>query len=70
MAFQYDPTKAALNLKKHGVSFSDAEGVFYDPLATFQTRTPKARNGSLPWDWEAQVTSWWLYIHCATMMSV
>jgi uncharacterized protein len=35
MGFQYDPTKAALNLKKHGVSFSDAEGVFYDPLAIY-----------------------------------
>ena len=33
MAFRCDPTKAALNIKKHGVSFSDAEGVFYDPLA-------------------------------------
>jgi uncharacterized DUF497 family protein len=31
--FQYDPTKAASNLKKHGVYFADAEGVFYDPLA-------------------------------------
>jgi hypothetical protein len=31
--FQYDPSKAASNLKKHGVSFADAEGVFYDPLA-------------------------------------
>jgi uncharacterized DUF497 family protein len=35
MAFQYDSTKAALNVKKHGVSFSDAEGVFYDPLAIY-----------------------------------
>jgi len=31
--FQFDPAKAASNLKKHGVSFADAEGVFYDPLA-------------------------------------
>jgi len=31
--FQFDPTKAASNLKKHRVSFADAEGVFYDPLA-------------------------------------
>lgn len=31
--FQYDPAKAASNLKKHGVSFADAEGVFHDPLA-------------------------------------
>jgi uncharacterized DUF497 family protein len=35
MAFQYDSTKAALNLKKHRVSFADAEGVFYDPLAIY-----------------------------------
>lgn len=33
MRFQYDPLKAANNLKKHGVSFADAEGVFYDSLA-------------------------------------
>jgi uncharacterized protein len=33
MHFQYDPSKARSNLKKHGVSFADAEGVFYDPLA-------------------------------------
>lgn len=33
MRFQYDPAKAASNLKKHGVSFADAEVVFYDPLA-------------------------------------
>ena len=33
MRFQYDPIKAVGNLKKHGVSFADAEGVFYDPLA-------------------------------------
>jgi uncharacterized protein len=32
MRFQYDPAKAAANLKKHGVSFADAEGVFHDPL--------------------------------------
>ena len=33
MRFQFDPAKAASNLKKHGVSFADAEGVFADPLA-------------------------------------
>ena len=33
MRFRYDPTKAVANVKKHGVSFSDAEGVFTDPLA-------------------------------------
>jgi uncharacterized DUF497 family protein len=33
MDFQFDPSKAAGNLRKHGVSFADAEGVFLDPLA-------------------------------------
>ena len=33
MRFRPDPAKAASNLKKHGVSFADAEGVFQDPLA-------------------------------------
>lgn len=33
MEFQFDPAKAAGNLRKHGVSFADAEGVFMDPLA-------------------------------------
>ena len=37
MRFQFDPTKAASNLKKHGVSFADAEGVFVDPLAAHRT---------------------------------
>jgi uncharacterized DUF497 family protein len=31
--FQFDPAKALANLRKHGVSFADAEGVFADPLA-------------------------------------
>jgi uncharacterized DUF497 family protein len=34
--FQFDPAKTAGNLRKHGVSFADAEGVFYDPLAIHQ----------------------------------
>ena len=33
MRFQHDPAKAAANLRKHGVSFADAEGVLEDPLA-------------------------------------
>jgi uncharacterized DUF497 family protein len=31
--FQYDPAKAVANLKKHGISFADAEGALEDPLA-------------------------------------
>jgi uncharacterized DUF497 family protein len=33
MRFRHDRAKAAANLKKHGVSFSDAEGALEDPLA-------------------------------------
>jgi uncharacterized DUF497 family protein len=29
----WDPVKAKANLKKHGIRFSDAEAVLYDPLA-------------------------------------
>ena len=33
MAIRYDPAKAAANLRKHGVSFADAEVALNDPLA-------------------------------------
>jgi len=33
LRFEWDPKKAASNLKKHGVSFEDGMSVFGDPLA-------------------------------------
>ena len=33
MRFRFDPTKAAVNWRKHGVSLAEAEAVFHDPLA-------------------------------------
>jgi hypothetical protein len=33
MSIEFDPRKAASNLKKHGVSFAEVEPVLYDPLA-------------------------------------
>ena len=33
VSFEFDPKKAATNLRKHGVSFAEAEPVLYDPLA-------------------------------------
>jgi uncharacterized protein len=33
VAVVWDPTKAQANLRKHGVRFSDAEGVLLDPSA-------------------------------------
>ena len=32
--FEYDPQKATTNLRKHGVSFAEAETVFLDPLSS------------------------------------
>jgi uncharacterized protein len=34
LEFQWDPEKAAGNLRKHGVSFEEAASVFNDALAT------------------------------------
>jgi len=33
MNYQWDPAKATANVKKHGVEFADAVGVFDDPGA-------------------------------------
>lgn len=34
LKFEFDTIKAATNLKKHGVSFAEAQTVFDDPLAS------------------------------------
>ncbi len=31
--FDWDPAKAVSNLRKHGVSFEEAQSVFYDEFA-------------------------------------
>ena len=33
LSFEWDPSKAASNAKKHGVSFEEARSVFYDERA-------------------------------------
>ncbi len=33
MRFDWDPQKASLNIKKHGISFEEAKTVFYDERA-------------------------------------
>lgn len=33
MEIEWDPNKAKINLQKHGVRFSDAEAVLFDPNA-------------------------------------
>jgi uncharacterized DUF497 family protein len=33
MKFEWDGDKAAINIRKHGISFEEATSVFEDPLA-------------------------------------
>jgi uncharacterized DUF497 family protein len=34
--FEWDPRKAAANLRKHGISFTEAETAFYDDYAAIR----------------------------------
>jgi uncharacterized DUF497 family protein len=43
MKITFDPDKAAANYRKHGIRFSDAEPVLFDPLAL--TREDKEAGG-------------------------
>ena len=36
LEFEWDPRKARANLKKHGVSFEEAQSVFFDDEALFR----------------------------------
>jgi uncharacterized protein len=36
MRFEWDPGKARINQRKHGVSFEDAMRIFEDPYARFE----------------------------------
>lgn len=39
MDIHYDPLKASVNLKKHGIDFEDARMVLFDPLALVKEDT-------------------------------
>jgi hypothetical protein len=43
MRVVWDPGKAKTNLHKHGISFSDAEGALFDPMAL--TREDESSKG-------------------------
>lgn len=46
-SFEWDEAKAALNLRKHGVSFEDAALVFDDPLVI--SRQDRIEHGEPRW---------------------
>ena len=33
MSIEFDPDKNKINIRSHGISLVDVEGVFYDPMA-------------------------------------
>jgi uncharacterized DUF497 family protein len=45
--FEWDEAKALRNLRKHGVAFDDAVGVFADPFAVM--RQDRIEGGELRW---------------------
>ena len=45
--FEWDPGKAAINLRKHGVSFQTATLVFADPFAVFDQ--DRIEDGEFRW---------------------
>ena len=42
ITFEWDDAKATANLEKHGVSFEEAETVFYDPYALVVDDEPRS----------------------------
>jgi uncharacterized protein len=46
LTFEWDQDKAEANLKKHGISFEEASGVFNDPLAASISDTTHSINES------------------------
>ena len=47
MSADFDPKKDAANIKKHGVSLSEGDGVLNDPLAPTWKMTPLKANSAL-----------------------
>jgi len=45
LRFEFDPPKAATNLKQHGVSFEEAITAFYDPNAASWHDADHSRQG-------------------------
>ena len=44
ITFDWDPSRAASNLRKHGVSFEEAQSVFYDEFAVQFHDEPHSSN--------------------------
>ena len=69
MRVVWDPEKARENLRKHGVRFSDAEGVLFDPLPSPEKMTNRGVNADL---FRLGLITWakslWLFTPTEAMM--
>ena len=61
--FEWDPAKAASNLRKHGVSFDDAATVLADDLycRRWTMNMAVSRSVGFRWAGRARVNSWWWF---------
>ena len=64
MSFEFDPSKAKSNLRKHGVSFAHAEQALRDPMA-LKTRMHEASSASSRWALTHWVECLWSFTLCA-----
>jgi uncharacterized protein len=48
--FEWDPTKARTNRRKHGITFEEAVNVFGDPSALFEQDRIDDETGELRWE--------------------
>ena len=49
MQYQWDPRKAAINLRKHGIEFADSVAAFEDDFAWYKQTITLTRKGLLSW---------------------
>jgi uncharacterized DUF497 family protein len=47
--FEWDPLKARINQRKHGIAFSEAANVFEDPYALFEQDRTDDETGEPRW---------------------
>ncbi len=60
MNFEWDESKAAGNLRKHGVSFKEAETVFVNPLAVIfndEAHSEEQHSGQFYEEWREKLSS-------------
>jgi uncharacterized protein (DUF4415 family) len=65
--FEWDPAKAASNLRKHGVGFDTAKRVFTDPFALM--KLDRVEGGEQRWEWWKTTSYSWLHIRFMTKIN-